>query len=62
METIVNFFPLLLLIKAFEMVHSPPTRYVVLKAFTENKIVYISKRPLGAGSARNMWLKQTLKA
>ena len=41
------------------MLH-PPKRHVILKFFPENKLLYFSKRPLCAGTARKKWLKEIL--
>ena len=41
------------------MLHSLK-HYVFLKILTENTAFYFSKRALGAGKARNKWLKKAL--
>ena len=41
------------------MLH-PPKRHVVLKVFTQNMLIYFSKRAPRAGTARNKWLKEAL--
>ena len=42
------------------MLHTPPKRHVVLKVFTENMLIFFSKRVLRAATARNKWLKEAL--
>ena len=54
-----QFTPNYLKFKAFRMLHNPK-RHVALKVFTENKMFYISKRALRAGTTHNKWLKYAL--